>query len=240
MPWIDPMVKNYAENVPKNLHETEARLCCLAPGDCSSVVTATGCPLGHLTCKIGNSRYACSFFLSAAEPRRCYQEGTLAHTRNITCCQSNLVDYLKTQTCTGGFASPFSSSYCCTGDDVASCTTGNGCPAIPINGNSYYCIGGMNSTICTGLTDELVECATEIGLVSEISPDCMSMTFPPFGCALGGSGPPLPSTTRSSATRAPTPTGPVELPKSAGGKNMAKKWLAVSLVAPALLQLVFL
>ncbi|KAG0347356.1 hypothetical protein BG005_000234 [Podila minutissima] len=131
MPWIDPMVKNYAENVPKNFHETEARLCCLAPGDCSSVVTATGCPLGHLTYKIGNSRYACSFFLSAAEPGRCYQEGTLAHTRNMTCCQSNLVEYLKTQTCTGGFASPFSSSYCCTGDDVASCTTGIGCPAIP-------------------------------------------------------------------------------------------------------------
>lgn len=93
---------------------------------------------------------------------------------------------------------------------------------------------------------------TEIGLVSEVAPNCMSMTFPPSGCALGGSGPALPSgglpsssvsTLLPSTTEtksSPTPTGPVQLPTAAGGKNVAKKWLAVCLMAPALLQMVFL
>lgn len=92
---------------------------------------------------------------------------------------------------------------------------------------------------------------TEIGLVSEVAPNCMSMTFPPSGCAMGGSGPALPSgglpssvpTLLPSATGtkpSPTPTGAIQLPTGAGGKNVAKKWLAVCLVAPALLQMVFL
>ncbi|KAG0347357.1 hypothetical protein BG005_000235 [Podila minutissima] len=253
LPWIDTAVNKYVDNIPPLGSIIETYMCCLTPGDCTTNPVQGTCPLGYLDCTLGNTRYACKFSPSAGQGPSCYSEGTLTHTRNLPCCQSNLVDYLKTQTCTGGFGTVGNASYCCTDKSVDSCSTRIGCPGLTADGHRpYYCKGGVTGSICTGYGDSYSEkCVTEIGLVQEVSESCMSMTFPSTGCVLGGSGPALPppgsittsavTTTRpSTTTGAPTPTGPIELPKSAGSKNVAKKWLALCMVAPALLQMVFL
>ncbi|KAG0038738.1 hypothetical protein BGZ82_010977 [Podila clonocystis] len=217
VPWIGTAVNKYVDNISQFHSQVDAYMCCLTPGDCTTNPVQGACPMGYLDCTFGNTRYACSFAPPAGQGPRCYSEGTLAHTRSLPCCENNLIDYLKTQPCTGGFSTAGNTSYCCTDKTAGSC----------------------------------VKCVTEIGLLQEVSYNCMSMTFPSSGCVLGGSGPALPppgaitttavATTRpSTTTGAPTPTGPVELPKSDGGKIVIKKWVAFCMVAPALLQLVFL
>ncbi|KAF9019407.1 hypothetical protein BGZ52_003450 [Haplosporangium bisporale] len=256
LPWIDTVINNYADNIPQFSPQITPFLCCLTPGDCTINPVQGTCPLGYLDCTLGNSRWACALRPSAGQGPQCYAEGTLTHTRNLPCCPSNVVDFLKTQPCSGGFSTVTNSSICCTDNTNAdSCKFEIGCPgSITTGQNPYYCKGGVTDSICTGYSGgaNFEKCVTEIGLVSEVAPNCMSMTFPPSGCALGGSGPALPpgglpspsvSTLLPSATGtkpSPTPTGPIQLPTAAGGKNVVKKWLAVCLVAPALLQMVLL
>lgn len=85
-------------------------------------------PLGLLDCKFGNS--LCSFFPSADERVRCYQEGTLAHPRDTTCYYSHLVNYLKTSHATADSPPSLSSRYYCICEDSASCVTLVGCPGL--------------------------------------------------------------------------------------------------------------
>ncbi|KAF9284433.1 hypothetical protein BGZ74_001736 [Mortierella antarctica] len=236
LPWIDATVNKYVKNIPQFRSNVDAIMCCLTPGDCTVNSIQGNCPLGYLDCNFGNSRYACSFLPPTGQGPRCWTEGTLTHTRNLPCCQSHLYEFMKTQPCMGGYSTASNSSMCCTGKDANSCKMQIGCPGLSTDG-----------AICHGYTDVLGEtCVSEFGLDSEVFPNCLTTTIPSSGCALGGSGPALPpggaitTSAPPSTTAAPTPTGPIELPKSAGGKNVAKKWLALCMVAPALLQMVFL
>lgn len=134
LPWVDAAVNKYVGNMPQFSSKVDAYMCCLTPGDCTTNPVQGTCPLGYLNCTFGNTRYACSFSPPPGQGPQCFSEGTLAHTRNVPCCQSNLIDYLKTQTCTGGFSTATNTSYCCTDKTVGSCSTQIGCPGLVSNG----------------------------------------------------------------------------------------------------------
>ncbi|KAG0021922.1 hypothetical protein BGZ81_008741 [Podila clonocystis] len=210
LPWIDTTINKYVDNIPQFRSQVDTIMCCLTPGDCTTNPVQGQCPLGFLECHFGNSRYACNFTPIPGQGPRCWAEGSLTHTRNIPCCQSHLYEFMKTQSCMGGYSTANNTSICCTGKDAGS-------------------LGQR--------------CVSEFGLENEVSPNCLSMTFPSSGCALGAAPGAITSvsTALPSTTGAPTSTATgIELPKSAGGKIVVKKWLALCMVAPALLQLVFL
>ncbi|KAF9283517.1 hypothetical protein BGZ74_001909 [Mortierella antarctica] len=87
LPWISTAVNKYIEN-PQFSSKVEAYMYYLIPGDGTTNPVQGECP-------------------------RCYSESTLTHTRDILSCPSNLVEYLKTQTCTGGFSIAGNTSYFC-------------------------------------------------------------------------------------------------------------------------------
>ncbi|KAG0349516.1 hypothetical protein BG005_010951, partial [Podila minutissima] len=89
LPWISTAVNKYIENSQFS-SKVEAYMCYLTPGD--------GTTKPRL----------CS---SGWPGPRCYSESTVTHTRDILSCPSNLVEYLKTQTCTGGFSIAGNTSY---------------------------------------------------------------------------------------------------------------------------------
>ncbi|KAG0344547.1 hypothetical protein BG004_004362 [Podila humilis] len=250
LPWISTVVNNYLANPPQYRSLVDFSMCCLTPGDCTYQPVSGTCPMGYLDCHMGNSRFTCRFDRATGQGPTCFQEGSLANTRNMPCCGSQVYDFLKTQECIGAFGTVGDANVCCTSKtDVTSCKYVIGC----IGYTPYYCQGGVTSSVCWGYDPNgtgLDKCVSELNLVNEVKESCMSMSFPSSGCALGGSGPPAPppqpsTPTAPSGTRTGTkttatgtdssPTG-VLLPSS-GSKAVAKKWLAVCLVAPVLVQM---
>ncbi|KAG0372305.1 hypothetical protein BGX24_000435, partial [Mortierella sp. AD032] len=82
-PWLDSVVNTYAQNASVIYSDTRLNACCLSPGNCPNGYLGK-CPYGNLDCKVGNSKYVCEFsdYSPGATSSRCFQEGSLAVTRN--------------------------------------------------------------------------------------------------------------------------------------------------------------
>ncbi|KAG0283486.1 hypothetical protein BGZ96_012117, partial [Linnemannia gamsii] len=79
--WVDTVVNAYATNSSNIYSDTRFSTCCTSPGVCPNSYLGT-CPYGYLDCTLGNSKYVCRFNDYSASSQTCYQEGSLAITRN--------------------------------------------------------------------------------------------------------------------------------------------------------------
>ncbi|KAF9405843.1 hypothetical protein BGZ94_003355, partial [Podila epigama] len=213
LPWISTVVNNYIANPPTaSASKVEFNMCCLSPGDCTTNPVAGTCPLGNLNCQLGNSRYTCRFRPAVNQGPTCYDEGTLAYTRDLPCCSNQLTGFLKTQPCIGAFSTVNNATLCCTSTDAASCDWSIAC----FKDTPYYCMGGVKGSVCYGYTakgQSTDKCVQELGLGTELRDSCMTMELPNEGtCTLGGGGPPAPfplPTTPAKPSAKPTgPSGP--------------------------------
>ncbi|KAF9941359.1 hypothetical protein BGZ67_005189 [Mortierella alpina] len=252
LPWIDTVVNSYAGNSTYS-NPVSFTHCCPTPGNCGLYPATGGCTGGVIECTVGNSRFACRHTQNFKTDTACYQEGTLAATRNIPCCTPALPGFLKTQTCMSGFARGPKTWVCCKDrNDAGSCLWAMTCFGYP----SFFGIGGKESGLFYGFipageaTTGSKYCVHEVALGKEVeSGGCLAMSPPQSGCALGGSGPPapFPVQTSSSSIRptqgAPADTktviGPVPTgtrPSEASTLRRANR-MVVWLLAPLLLQL---
>ncbi|KAG0249378.1 hypothetical protein BG011_009371, partial [Mortierella polycephala] len=204
IPWIDTVVNKFAANATE-YNRADFLKCCTAPGECYDAFSG-GCPYGSLSCTVGNSRYACRYSNYEILDGTCFHEGSLAVTRSLPCCPSLLTNFLKTESCMSGFLRVSKSTVCCKDDsNPASCQWVLGC----IGYTSFNGIGAQTTGVYYGFNPDTISsgdpyCVQEVSLGNEVEPDCLAMSFPQSGCALGASGqsptsaPPAPPTSSTS------------------------------------------
>ncbi|KAF9119943.1 hypothetical protein BGW39_011793, partial [Mortierella sp. 14UC] len=209
-PWLDSVVNSYASNTSITFSDTRLNSCCTSPGVCPNDYTEK-CPYGYLDCKIGNSKFVCEFsdYSPSAASSRCFQEGSLAVTRNKPCCPYMLSNFLTQQACLEGAASVYDSWVCCPAGQ-GTCQFVMGCIGyqgfIGSLGEQFAVYTGYVSGLGSALSGYCVE---EVDLGSAQKPNCYSVAA--SKCNLGGGvAPPPPvittTTTTTTTIRSALPT----------------------------------
>ncbi|KAF9298835.1 hypothetical protein BGZ88_004068 [Linnemannia elongata] len=221
LPWVDTVVNAYASNSSNKISDTRLFDCCTSPGVCPTNYTGK-CPYGYLDCTIGNSKYVCNFNdYSSVPSRTCYQEGSLAVTRDKPCCPSMLGSFLQQQTCLEGTGSSYSDWVCCP-SGAATCQFVMGCIGYQgFNGNL-----GLKYAVYSGYVSGLSStgssyCVEEVSLGAAKSSNCYAVGQ--TGCSLGGVAPPLTNvtTTTTVATSPVLPTTGTTIPTGGSGTGPA-------------------
>ncbi|KAF9920198.1 hypothetical protein FBU30_009999 [Linnemannia zychae] len=256
MPWLENVVNTYASNSSNIYSDTELRACCTSPGVCPNSHTGA-CPYASINCQIGNSKWVCRFnaYDKTVVPQTCYQEGSLAVTRNKPCCPPMLRDFLHNQICLSGTGSVSDNWVCCP-SGAGSCEFVLGC----IGYQGFLAQLGRQFAVYTGYVKGLTPigegssyCVEEINLTNEVRPNCY--TVGNASCSLGGNvaPPPVIPSTAISTTSNPTGSSTTEhgsLPtnnKPSGGDSLIRqqggqpvKKMALLVAVPLILQLLFI
>ncbi|KAF8946714.1 hypothetical protein BGZ47_011540 [Haplosporangium gracile] len=218
LPWVDTVVNAYASNSSNIYSDTRLFNCCTSPGVCPNNYTGK-CPYGNLDCTIGNSKYVCRFNdYSSASSQTCYQEGSLAITRNKPCCPNMLSSFLKKQSCLEGTGSSYDDWVCCP-NGPETCQFVMGC----IGYQGFMGHLGLQYAVYSGFVSGLSStgssyCVEEVSLGAAKSSYCYAVGG--TGCSLGGVTPPPLTNVTTTTTIATTPVLPTTRPAiSTGGSG---------------------
>ncbi|KAF9914672.1 hypothetical protein BX616_007800 [Lobosporangium transversale] len=255
-PWVDDVVQNFATNTTR-YNQVSMNYCCTESGVCENYNGK--CPFGYLGCTVGNSRYACRWDNYGQNYLTCYQEGVLKATRSLPCCPAQLPSFLSSTSCMPAFGTNGGgNTICCT--SPGKCQYALGC----IGYDSYNGHAGEKTGVYYGYqpSTSVAHCVQEMSLGSPVTDEnCLEVTVPQGGCILGEAGPTLPTINPGSSTTATvttkttsrgSPTGndgltpPPTNTKSNAATGLVRpmekdvKWIALCLLAPSLLQMLFI